>query len=394
MGSSSLRIVVTGMAVTYPLGGVFWDYIQYPLGLARLGHDVLYLEDTERWFYDPVGETFVESGDQNARRFAAFVSDFAPPLEDRWSVRDVRGDSFGRSWREVQEFCRTADVFLNVSASVSPREEYLSAQVCAIIDSDPLYTQAWARDVPNLLSPYDVVFTFGLNVGSPGCPIETHGREWIPTRQPVVLDSFASQVVPLFERRRVLTTVASWEPKEKGPEVNGVKFYGKSVELERFMGFPRRSPLPMEIALSGPAPRQLFEDQGWLLRDPFSVSGRPGDYRDYLAHSFAEWSVAKNAYVATRSGWFSCRSACYLALGVPVIVQDTGFGDTVPTGEGVLAFETLDEATAAVEEVMANYPKHSRAAGEIAEAFFDSDRVLSELLESAHRVHPALRGTV
>ena len=387
-----LRIVVTGLAASYPFGGVFWDYLQYPLGFHRLGHDVLYLEDTGRWVYDPVLQTFTESGRTNAELLAKLIVKLEPALKDRWYVRDAAGNTFGKSPGEVAEFCRSADLFIHVSASCWMREEYFAAKRVVFIDSDPIYTQSavphyvdgtvndLARSQVDMLRRHHVHFTFAENIGAPDCRVPTELFNWFPTRQPIVLDQFARQI-PIDSRRRMLTTVASWEPSEKGPTVNGVTYCGKSVEFRKFMELARRSALPLEIAISGAVPRDELRAMGWNLREGFEISGDPWTYRDYLANSFGEWSVAKNAYVASRSGWFSCRSACYLALGVPVIVQDTGFTPYIPSGDGVIAFTNLDEAAAAIERLLSNPIHHSKAAVEMAREYFDSTRVLTQLIE-------------
>jgi hypothetical protein len=400
--SDRLRIVVTGLAGTYPFGGVFWDYLQYPLGFQRLGHEVLYLEDTGKWCYDPVGHTFVEGGERNAAHLARNLEALEPALADRWFFRDCTGRTFGWDWDRVVRFCRGADLFLHVSASCWMREEYFAAGTVAFIDSDPMYTQssvpgyldgtadALARSRVDELRRHDVFFTFGENLGAPDCRVPTELFEWLPTRQPVVLDRFYSARVPVPERRRVLTTVASWEPAESGPLVRGVQYRGKSVEFLRFADLPSRTPLPLEVAMSGPAPEKELLPRGWLLREGAVVSRDPWTYREYLANSLAEWSIAKNAYVAPRTGWFSCRTACYLALGVPAVVQDTGFGCAIPTGEGVLPFSTEDQALDAIREVAADPERHSRAALEIAREYFDSDRVLTHLLERALAPRPRL----
>ena len=359
MSRSPLRIVVTGLAATYPFGGVFWDYIQYLLGFRQLGHEVLYLEDTGRWCYDPVTMTFVEDGAHGAAHLQQQLKHLSADLDESWFYRDAAGKTFGRSEREVFDFCRSADLFFNISASCWMREEYFAAERTVFLDSDPMYTQASipdyhrgeideaARSRVDLLREHDVFFTFGENICSPDCLVPSELFDWQPTRQPIVLDCFRPHVLPLSKRRRLLTTVASWEPAEAGPTVNGVKYTGKSAEFRRFIELPSRSPLPLEIALSGEAPTQELEEQGWQIRPGYNVSKDPWVYRDYLAESMGEWSVAKNAYVQSRSGWFSCRSACYLALGVPAIVQQTGFADDIPTDAGVLAFETPEEAAAA-----------------------------------------------
>jgi len=384
--ANQLRIVVTGFAATYPFGGVFWDYLQYVLGFKQLGHQVLYIEDTAKWCYSPLDSTFVESGEKNAIYLANHIKQLDPDLSDCWFYRDSTGCTFGQPWQKVVEFCRSADLFLHISGSCFMREEYLAAQTIAFIDSDPMYTQVALLDEEDpdrcewWKENHDVFFTFGENVGQPGCAVPTASIHWIPTRQPIVLDCFADAMVPPSSRRRVITTVGSWEPSEEGPTYDGVSYTGKSTEFLRFMELPSHSAIPIEVALSGPAPRDKLAKAGWQVVDAYSVSYDPWVYRDYLARSFAECSVAKNAYVASRSGWFSCRSACYLALGVPVIVQDTGFGEAIPAGEGVLAFSTLDEAVAAIAAIQASYKHHQAAAIEIAREYFDANVVLNQLL--------------
>jgi hypothetical protein len=393
--SSSLRIAVTGLAATYPFGGVFWDYLQYPLGLRRLGHEVLYIEDTGKWCYDPTAHTFVEDGGRNAAFLGRQITVLDPDLSDCWFFRDATGKTYGRSWEEVVGFCRSADLFLHISASCWMREEYFAADRVAFIDSDPMYTQSSvpdylagtiddaARARVDMLRRHQVFFTFGENIGAPDCRIPIGIFDWIPTRQPIVLDCFREAVTSMTARRPVLTTVASWEPTEKGPVVNGIVYKGKSAEFERFIDMPSRSALPLELAMSGRAPADRLRVQGWKLVDPWMVSRDPWVYRDYLAHSQGEWSVAKNAYVASRSGWFSCRTACYLALGVPAVVQNTGFGSTIPTGEGVLTFDTPEEASEAIERLASDPDRHTKAARAIAEEYFDSGKVLSRLIDEA-----------
>ncbi|MGH7265963.1 MAG: glycosyltransferase family 1 protein [Candidatus Rokuibacteriota bacterium] len=393
--TSRLRIAVTGLAATYPFGGVFWDYLQYPLGFRRLGHDVLYVEDTGKWCYDPLAATFVEDGATNAGILAREVAALDAGLADRWFFRDGAGRTYGRSWASVVEFCRSADLFVHVSASCWMREEYFAAARVAFIDTDPLYTQASvpayqagtidddARARVDMLRAHDVHFTFGENVGAADCRVPTGLFTWLPTRQPIVLDCFQRAAVPVDARRRTLTTVASWEPAETGPVVEGVRYGSKGVEFERFVDLPSRCAMPIELALGGRAPLERLRGHGWRLVDGYGVSRDPWIYRDFLAHSFGEFSVAKNAYVASRSGWFSCRTACYLALGVPAIVQDTGFASAIPTGDGLFAFTTADEAAAAVEALLSDPDRHAKAAQALAAEYFDSDKVLARLVRQA-----------
>ena len=387
--------MVTGLAATYPLGGVFWDYLQYPVGLRRMGHDVLYLEDTGKWCYDPETSTFVASGRRNAERLASALATLSDEQSRRWFFRDGPGQTYGLDWAAVVQFCRSADLFLHVSASCWMREEYFAAARVAFIDSDPMYTQASvpdyltgtigadARARVDMLRRHDVFFTFGENVGAPDCRIPTGLFDWIPTRQPIVIDCFLDAAVPVAARRRVLTTVASWEPTERGPVIDRVRYAGKSVEFERVIGLPARSEIPLELALSGPAPVDRLRAHGWQVVDGQQLSRDPWTYRDYLASSLGEFSVAKHAYVAGRTGWFSCRTACYLALGVPAVVQATGFEHVIPTGEGLLAFTTTDEAATAIERLLSDPDRHAKAARALAEEYFESGKVLGRLLETA-----------
>jgi hypothetical protein len=389
---SRLRIAVTGLAATFPLGGPFWDYLQYALGFMRLGHDVMYIEDTGRWCYEPHLQTFIESGAWNAAYLARELTRLDPRLTERWYFRDATGASWGQEWQRVVEFCRSADLFIHISGSCNMREEYFAAKCLVFIDSDPMYTQAIIPDYiagrikdPDLLYRIAMLFkhhvflTFAENISHPDCSVPRELFNWLPTRQPIVMDQFKQQV-PLPARRRVFTTVMSWEPREDGPTVNGVTYSGKSGEFLQFLDLPRRTPVSFEIAISGRPPRAQLIQAGWRLVEGYQVSSDPWRYRAYLAHSYGEWSVAKNAYVRSRSGWFSCRTACYLALGVPAVVQDTGFGCAVPTGEGVLKFSTVDEASEAVAAVIGDPQRHVRAARDIAYEYFDSSKVLSRLI--------------
>jgi hypothetical protein len=386
-------VIVSGLAATYPLGGVAWDYLQYLHGFHNLGHDVYYLEDTGGWAYDPFNVTFVEDMGYHVGYLRDFLARLKPGLEKRFCVRDPADNHHGLSKDELARVVARADVFVNVSTTCQLREEYLKIPVKILIDSDPLYTQS---DIPRYLSGqadenavknienmrrHDRFFSFGENFGKPGCLVPQGVFDWKPTRQPIVLSCWEGAPAPV---RPAFTTVLSWQPKEKGPEVAGVKYGGKNLEFEKFWDLPGKTEAILELALGGGRPpRELLEEKGWKLQDGFAMSQTPWKYRDYIWESLAEFSPAKNAYVATRSGWFSCRSACYLASGRPVVVQDTGFTDFLPCGEGILAFTTEDEALAAIEAVRADWDRHAKAASRLAGEIFDAGAVLNKLLADA-----------
>lgn len=386
-----MRIVVTGLAATYPFGGVFWDYLFYILGFHRMGHEVLYLEDTRKWNYDPVAQTFVESASTGAELLASWLPRLDPGLSDRWFVRDGLDRTYGMPEERAMAFCREADLFLHMSDNCYMREDYFEARHAALLDSDPWYTTATlpgeihaktrARGHMTRMVRHDSFLTFGEKVGDADCRICTERFDWMPTRQPIVIDALTPYRIPVEERRRVFTTVASWEPKEEGPVVDGVQYGGKSREMARFLDIARRVPGQIELALSGKAPIDRLEASGFLVRHAYEISHDPWVYAGYLANSLGEWSVAKNAYVAGRTGWFSGRTACYLALGVPAVVQDTGFSDRIPTGEGLFAFETEDQALAGLDTIRSDPRRHADAALEIAREYFDHQQVLSTLLD-------------
>jgi hypothetical protein len=255
----------------------------------------------------------------------------------------------------------------------------------AYIDIDPGFTQFWheAGTGGAGLAGHDSFFTIGERIGTADCPIPTGGIDWRPIRQPVVLDQWPA--TPPEEPRR-FTTVASWRGPFGPIEHRGVTYGLKVHEFRRFVGLPRRSHYPFELALqihpSEVKDLALLAENGWRLMDPRAAAGDPHAFRRYVQGSAAEFSAAQGVYVQTRCGWFSDRSARYLASGKPVLVQDTGLGGLLPTGEGLITFNDFDEAVAGAEAIMGDYARHSRAARAVAEACFDSDRVLGGLLAS------------
>ena len=381
--SSSLRIVVTGMIAQYPLGGVTWDYLQYVLGFAKLGHDVYYIEDSGQWPYDP-GEDRTEKGCEfNVRYLANVMERFG--LGDRWAYRFAwQSQWFGLPAARRDEIVRTADLVINLSGLLERPDQYRGDGRLVYIDSDPVFTQVklargrqFFRD---LIEHHDVLFSFGECL--PGDAPDT-GDDWLPTRQPIVLSEWQTDVQP----RDVFTTVMTWIA------YNAVQFEGrtyghKDVEFRRFFDLPSRvSPAQIEIAANAgrgrKLPRELLAHRGWSLVEPRDVCPDVDRYRTYIQTSKAEWSVAKNGYVRGRAGWFSCRSACYLAAGRPVVVQDTGFGDVIPVGEGILTFDSLDAAAAAIAAVEADYSRHAAAARDLAAEYFDAGKVLTSLIARA-----------
>lgn len=386
-----MRVVVTGMVATYPVGGVAWDYLQYVEGFRRLGCDVFYLEDTGQWFYDTAGATFVRDARAGARYLANALAQLAPGMDEAWSVRDLEGTLHGQDAAAVRRACAGADLFLNVSGASRLRDEYAAANVLAFIDTDPLYSQARAvavdrgtvdpqmQDAVEIMRRHDVFFTLGEHIGAADCAVPTVDIGWRPTRQPILLDRWTSNPTDAG----AFTTVMSWRIDPPAPIVDGHVYGGKDVEFERFLDLPAHTSATLEVAIAGAAPRDRIRAAGWRVVDAHAVSATLDDYRAYIVGSRGEVSIAKNAYVASRSGWFSTRSAAYLAASRPVVLQDTGFSAHLPLGPGLHAFTTHAEAAAALDSIRTDPARAGAHAREVAVECFAAERVCERLLAEA-----------
>ena len=379
-----MRIIVTGLVGQYAFGGVAWDYLQYVAGFRQLGHEVFYLEDTETWPYDPVNKTISADCSYNVRYLSEVMTRLG--LGNQWIYRNAADGTYhGVSETVAKKFCASADAFVNVSGCGWLRPEYRAIPKKIFIDSDPMFTQIGLalglKEVIERIGAHDFHFTFAENINAPDCRVPTGGLQWIPTRQPIVLDWFP---VPTTPPRDVFTTVMNWV-SYKPSEYAGETWGQKDIEFLKFLDLPARTPQKFEIAMGRgqgqQRPTELIRQHGWEIIEPDEALPDPWTYRDYLRGSKGEWSVAKEGYRKSRSGWFSCRSACYLALGRPCVLQDTGWSAHYPTGTGLFAFETLEEALDGIATINADYARHSAGARAVAEKMFDARRVLGEMLE-------------
>jgi hypothetical protein len=285
----------------------------------------------------------------------------------------------GVGWERAKQMLREADLLLNVGG-LCWLPEFRLCRRRAVIDMDPFFTQV-GQFGGGVLEEHHVHFTYGANVGRAGCLIPVGGLDWRPTVPPVVPELWEEALHESSDEP--MTTIASWNAY--GSVTYGNEIYGqKDRELLRLLDLPARTSQELEMALAGgDEVRDRLRRAGWSIRDAGEVSQDVATYRAYITGSRGEFSAAKHAYVKTRSGWFSDRSVCYLAAGLPVILQDTGFSDWLPTGRGVLAFSSVEEAVSCIDRVNADYPAHCRAAREIAASVFDHRVVLPRLLEYA-----------
>ena len=370
-----MKILFAGIIARYPFGGVTWCSLMYLLGLRALGHDVFYIEDTGECVYDPVQNARSTNPSYGTSYIHAALDPFG--LGDRWAFVNYDGTYHGRHANDVRAYCADADLFLNLSGgSWFWRDEYARIPHKAFIDSDPAFTQlAIAKAEPwyvEFFQRFDRLFTFGANIGTSASPIPTGPFTWHKTWQPVTVGDWSTQLTP----RDRFTSVMTWQI-ESFTDVGG----NKDQEFLRFIDLPARTSQPFELAINGP--QRLLREHGWETVDAMGVSRSLWDYRAFIQESKAEFGVAKHTYVASRSGWFSDRSECYLASGRPALVQDTGWTRHLPHGEGLLAFSNPDEALAGIDLINSDYERHARRAVEIAREHFDARRVLPRLLDEA-----------
>jgi hypothetical protein len=358
------RIVVGGALAQKPgAAGHAWQFLQYLLGFQRLGYDVLLLD---------------RASDERGVAWVSRVLGGIP-----WSVDLGGGRHAGMSRLEALEFLASADLLLNVMGFVTDEALLAAAPRRVFLDTDPGFPQMWCDlGLADVMAGHDAHVTIAERIGEPDCAIPGCGLDWITTPQPVVLDAWPAQAPGRGSR---FTSVASWRGAYGPVEYDG-RTYGLRVhEMRRFAALPRLAGGTFELALdihpADAADAALLERGGWRLVAPASVASTPADYRRYVQGSDAELMVAKQIYVATRGGWLSERSLCYLASGRPVLAQDTGFAECHPAGEGLLAFATVDDALAGIEAIRTDPARHSAAARELARECFGSDRVLARLLD-------------
>jgi len=362
-------VTVSGAIAQKPaVSGHAWMLLQYLLGLRKLGFDVLFVDQLTN--ASPKEIAWLES----------VMSQTG--LDQSWSLL-FEGGSIGLPRGRVIERVRSSLFLLNVMGFLKDEEILTAAHRRVFLDIDPGFGQMWHElGLADVFAGHDHFVTIGENIGKPRCRIPTCGLNWLTTRQPVVLDEWPLQ----GPSGTSFTSVGRWR-SDYAPVVYEGQTFGLRVhEFRKFMTLPRLVNETFELALdidSGETPDlALLKLNGWRLVPPEEVAGDLGVYRSYLQASMAEFLVAKNMYVDTRSGWFSDRSACYLASGRPVVAQDTGLAELYPIGEGLVAYQTLDEAVAAVNDIGRDYRRHARRAREIADEFFNSDKVLTRLVEA------------
>jgi hypothetical protein len=379
-----LRIIVLGYVVRGPLGGFASYHLQYVIGLSRLGHDVYFVEDSDDYpsCYNPLTDV-TDTNPTYGLKFAKHVFKKVG-LGDRWAYYDAHTSRWhGPCAERTPGICKTSDLFLNIGGANPLRPWLMNVPVRALIDLDPVFTQirhitdSAAR---NRALQHTTFFTVGENIPHNRSTVPDDGLPWQATRQPLVLDAWPLTQGPDNGK---FTTVMLWD-SYPACELDGMRYGLKSESFTPYMDLPAHAGPIFNLAMgSSTAPLELLGEKGWLVHDSRVPTRDPLTYQRFIQNSKAEFSVAKHGYVITRCGWFSDRSVAYLASGRPVLLQETGFSDWLKTAAGVIPFTTPEEALAGIEEINSRYDFHCRIAREIVEEYFDANKVLARLIESA-----------
>lgn len=366
----SATVLVSGAVTGQPgHGGATWAILQYLLGFRRIGVEAHLVE---------LVEDAVPANSLRAAECAAMMARVG--LDDRWCLVGPTGAMAGMGRRELDDLAARADLLLNVSGMLTDRAVLDAVPVRVYLDLDPAFVQLWHAaegvDMGFAAHTHFVSLSDAIGRTVPGC-----GRDWITTLPPVVLERWPVADAVTLDG---FTTVANWR-SYGSIHHDGVHYGQKAHSFRALLELPGRLAVPVQLAL-GIHPDEAhdlasLEQHGWRLLDPNALTGTPDAYQAFIQGSWAELGVAKLGYVVSDSGWFSDRSACYLASGRPVIAEDTGFGRRLPVGDGLLAFRNVDDVVDAAGALEREYEHHREAARSIAEDHLDSDRVLTALLD-------------
>ena len=381
------KVVVWGSIAASPFGGMIWQVLHHLAAIRSLGFDVWYVEDSDRPIYEPGSYEYTEDYSSNLRLVHQALGHIG--LADRWAIRSPVSDDvwFGSlKHSEMLQLYKDAAVAINLCGAQEVQPSHHRIRCRVYLETDPVSSQvAVAKGNTRLieeLDSYHYLFTYGENLGAPDCRVPMVRYSWHKTRPPVVVDWWTSSHA--LSPDAALTTVASWSHEVKDTIWNGETWrWSKHFQFERFMDLPRRSSARLRVALGAINSTDLrrLSEHGWETLPAQSLDDFL-DYRRFIRESLGEFSPVKEQVMLPRSGWFSDRSVCYLAAGRPVIMQDTGFGKFVPTGEGLFAFAGEDDVVAAIDAVRSDFRRHSAAAAEIAREYFSGDRLMAGILRT------------
>lgn len=379
------KIVVLGMMTKIPVAGAVWGTMHYLIGLERLGYEVYYVEAHAR-----TPSMLMKRADDDSSALAAAYLDRVMrefDLSGRWAFHALHDDGrcYGMSDTGLTDLYREAALIINYHGNTVPLPEHYATGRLVYLETDPVQLQIELyngdQNAIDFLEPHCAFFTWGLNYGNPDCKVPLPERfQFTPTRPPVVPDLWAAGAAGPADR---FTTIGNWRQGGQLMYQGEIYTWSKHHEFLKFLDVPRQTGQAFELSLGSyeDADRALLERHGWKVRPAMSFSKDLELYRNYIERSRGEFTVAKDQNVRLRSGWFSERSAQYLAAGRPVVTQETGFSNALPTGAGLFGFSTMDDIAAAVETIISDYDGQCKRATEVAREWFGYEIVLKRMLE-------------
>jgi hypothetical protein len=380
------KIVFLGMMTKIPVAGAVWGTMQYLVGFQRLGYDVYYVEAHAR----TPSMLMERDDDDSSEKAAAFIDGVMRyfDLGDKWAFHALHDDGrcYGMTELQLNELYRSAALLINYHGGTVPLPEHSATGRLIYMGTDPVEVEIelynnWQITI-DFMAQHVAFFTWGLNYGNPDCRLPVSPRfQFRHSPPPVVCDLWNS---PSGCARDAFTTIGNWRQDQRTIRFQGETYtWSKHHEFLKFIDLPQRTNQVFELGLSsyGEADKRLLESRGWRVRHALDFSIDLDSYRQYIAQSRGEFTVAKDQNIRLRSGWFSERSAQYLAAGRPVITQETGFSNALPTGRGLFAFSTMEEILTAVESVNSDYAGHCQGAADVAREHFSYEVVLPRLVE-------------
>ena len=374
------RIILSGTMIREPRGGSNLWYLAWLVGFKMNGHEVYFVEKSE-WAndcYDIPNRTMTSDCTYGVGVVRKLLEKYG--LQENFCFVDHYGIYHGLNKTTVDDLFKTADLYVDLEWA-QWKEQSAHCGMRVFVDGEPgwfqVRIQKWKESgVP--MPAYDHFFTDGSLIGTEKCSVPTSGIEWKHNLPPVLIQEVNNAPV---NGASAFTTVMNWNP-DKRVEHDGKEYGHKDIEFEKIMSLPSKVNELMEVAVSGKKiPWQRLNDNGWQAKKADDVSISASSYLNYIAGSKAEFSVAKQAFVSTQCGWFNDRSGYYMAFGKPVVLQETGFSQVLPTGKGLLSFTNMEEAADAIRKVSLDYEIHSKAAREFAFEYMDAGKVIRKFLD-------------
>ena len=366
--------------VRYPLGGMISWVVQYITGFLKLGHEVYFVEKYgyPNSCFNPITHTMSDDCHHGLKVVSNLLRRFG--LGDNWCFVARDGRYHGLSKNQIETVFKTADLFIDMGTHGSWMEEAQHASLRILLDGEPGYTQIRMVTDPSQTAHnlcYDLYYTNGLNIGTDRCSAPDGNITWGHLPHPVDTD-----IIKFSPPRKngAFSTIMNWRSHDT-VDYNGRSFGQKDMEFIKIITLPGLVGVKMEVAVSGKKiPYELLRSHSWHLRDGLEVTKSYDSFIEYLTSCRGEFSVCKQVFVATRTAWFSDKSGAFLALGRPVVLQNTGFSDHLPCGKGLFAFENIEQARDALENISTDHLKHSHAARELACEYLEARKVLGKFL--------------